>query len=57
MRFLITFRYFYEEAKENPFKPGGKLSDEAEALIQCWKQGKGWTFSQETTEPIREEWI
>ena len=53
--FLVD-RSFCVEAKENPFKPGGILSDEAEVLIQCWRQGKGWTFS-ENTNLIRKEWI
>ena len=35
--------------KENPFKPGGVLSNEAENLMECWRRGGGWAiwaFSQ-----------
>ena len=37
------------EDGENPFKPGGDLSNEVETLIECWKRGGGWTFSQGET--------
>ena len=35
-----------EDVKENPFKPGGVLSNEAENLMECWRRGGGWAFSQ-----------
>ena len=45
--FPWIFRVFPDEkGRENPFKPGGDLSNEAESLIECWKKGRGWIFSQ-----------